>query len=76
MGDKSPMPNNNNNGPVRVARKRLGLSQLALATRAGLCLNTVSLAERSGRMTPQVAERLAAALNIDVAALTCDQEPE
>ena len=55
---------------LREARRRLGLSQLELATRAGLCLNTVSLAERSGRMTEAVAARLALVLGCSADALT------
>jgi hypothetical protein len=45
---------------------------LALATRAGVCLNTVSLAERSGRMTPEVAERLARVLGVEVSDLRAE----
>lgn len=50
---------------LRALRQRHGLSQLALATRAGVCLNTVSLAERCGRLSPRVATRLAAVLGVE-----------
>ena len=49
---------------LRLLRKREGLSQLALAVRAGVSLNTVSLAERSGRLTERTAELFAAALRV------------
>jgi transcriptional regulator with XRE-family HTH domain len=55
---------------LRLLRKREGLSQLALAVRAGVSLNTVSLAERSGRLTERTAERFATALGVTRDVLT------
>lgn len=54
---------------LRRLRKRRGLSQVALAVKAGVSLNTVSLAERSGRITERVTGLLAQALGVDPAAL-------
>lgn len=72
---------NNNRNPIRVlircARKRQGLSQLELALLADVSLNTVSLAERSGRMSPRTAERIAAALGLAPEQLTAERaQPE
>lgn len=56
--------------PLRAARERAGLTQAALAARAGLTLGTVSLVDRSGYVTPSTAAKLAAALGIDPRELT------
>jgi transcriptional regulator with XRE-family HTH domain len=49
---------------IRDRRLRRGLTQFKLAALAGVSLQTVSLAERAGFLTPQTATRLAAALGI------------
>lgn len=51
--------------PLYVARARVGLTQAALAAKAGLTLGTVSIVERSGYVTEGTAAKLAAALGID-----------
>jgi transcriptional regulator with XRE-family HTH domain len=49
--------------PLRRARKRAGLTQLQLSVAAGRgCLTTVSLAERGGKLSDEMAERFAAVL--------------
>jgi transcriptional regulator with XRE-family HTH domain len=55
--------------PLRRERTRAGLSQVALAARAGCALSTVSLAERGGRLSRSMAKRLATALSVSAEAL-------
>ena len=55
--------------PLRRERTRCGLTQLELAVRAGCSLNSVSLAERGGRLSAQLAERFASALKVPIKAL-------
>jgi transcriptional regulator with XRE-family HTH domain len=43
----------------------MGLSQLRLAALVGCAIGTVSAAERSGTLTPALAEKLAGALGLD-----------
>ena len=50
--------------PLRRERLRAGLSQVALAVRAGCSLSTVSLAERGGVLSADMAAQLASALSI------------
>lgn len=50
---------------LRRERRRRGWSQVELARRAGCCLNTVSLAERIGHVSPAMAQRLGRALGIE-----------
>lgn len=52
--------------PLKRLRVAKGYSQLAIATKAGVHLSTISLAERSGRLTADIAERIASALGVDV----------
>ncbi len=59
---------------LRRERLRAGLSQVALATRAGCALSTVSLAERGGRISRSMAERFAAALSVAPEVLAETQE--
>lgn len=59
-------------GIIRHERSKSGLSQLTLATRAGLCLNTISLLERSGQCTAEVARRVATALGLKFSDLVAD----
>jgi transcriptional regulator with XRE-family HTH domain len=54
---------------LRAERVRRGMSQLDLALKSGVSLGTVSLAERSGRISKSVAARFAAALGIGPATL-------
>src|SRR5260370_28903133 len=59
--------NNNstfNESPLRRERLRRGLTQLMLASSAGCCLNTISLAERGAAVSSRMVERLAEALGI------------
>jgi transcriptional regulator with XRE-family HTH domain len=51
---------------IRELRKDLGISQLELAVRAETSLVTVSMAERSGRVSPDMAARFARALGVSV----------
>lgn len=53
---------------IRDRRRRLGLSQMKLAQRAGLALGTVSLAER-GLLTARTARKLARVLRCQVSDL-------
>lgn len=55
--------------PLRAARERARLTQLQLAARAGCSIQTISLAERSGYLTPAAAAKLAAALGVEVSEL-------
>jgi transcriptional regulator with XRE-family HTH domain len=50
--------------PLRLERQRRGLSQVALAALAGCHPSAVSLAERGGFITPTLAAKLAAALEV------------
>lgn len=50
--------------PLRRERLRAGLSQVSLAVRAGCSLSTVSLVERGGFLSPDMAARLARALAV------------
>lgn len=54
---------------VRRRRRELGISQQELASAAGLAIQTVSLVERGGILTPRTAERLAPVLRLTPAAL-------
>ncbi len=56
--------------PLRSARAKVGWTQEVLAHKAGLTLSTVSLAERTGYVTPATALRLAAALGVEVERIT------
>jgi transcriptional regulator with XRE-family HTH domain len=49
---------------VKEAREAAGLSQLELASRAGTCITSISVAERGGVVGPVVAGKLAAALGL------------
>jgi transcriptional regulator with XRE-family HTH domain len=51
--------------PLRVARRRANLTQLELASRARCCIQTISLAERTGHLTLPSAEKLARALGVN-----------
>ncbi|HYG67874.1 MAG TPA: helix-turn-helix transcriptional regulator [Anaeromyxobacteraceae bacterium] len=51
--------------PLRAARERRGLTQVQLAVAANCAVQTISIAERTGHITLQSAEKLAAALGID-----------
>jgi transcriptional regulator with XRE-family HTH domain len=62
-------------GVIRQERGKLGLSQLEVAVRSGLSLNTISLLERSGHCTAEVATRVAAALGLKLDDLV-DGEPQ
>ncbi len=55
--------------PLRVARERAGLTQMALAVRANCSIQTISLAERSGYLTPAAAQKLAPVLRVEPAEL-------
>jgi len=48
--------------PLLAARERLGLTQLQLAVKAGCSIQTISIAERTGHLTPTSAAKLARAL--------------
>lgn len=52
---------------LRFLRQQRGLTQVALAVKAGVSLNTVSLVERSGRITERVANLFAQALQVEPA---------
>lgn len=52
--------------PLRVALAKAGMTQAELAARAGITLGTVSLVARTGYATKATAERLAAALGVEV----------
>lgn len=54
---------------LRARRSALGLSQEALATRAGLSTRTLQNAERGRRVSSEVARALAATLGVDLAEL-------
>ncbi len=54
---------------IRSARVARNMSQLDLAVASGLSLGCVSIAERSGRLSPRTAELFAAALGLPVRAL-------
>jgi len=54
---------------VRRRRIAASLSQFKLAALAGVSLQTVSLAERAGLLSPAMAGRLAAVLGCEVADL-------
>ena len=58
------MQTTNPTNPLRRERLRRGLSQVALAARAGCSVNTVSLAERGGFLTEHMAQRFAAVLSV------------
>lgn len=60
---------------LAAARKRLGISQVELALRAGCSHVTVSLLERGATMTPEMATRLAEALGVDARELCPDAIP-
>lgn len=64
--------------PLRRERLRRRLTQLDLAVRADCSLNTVALAERSGRVSVVMAERFAKVLGIppEVLAARRTQEGE
>jgi transcriptional regulator with XRE-family HTH domain len=62
--------------PLRVARERAKLSQVALAARAGCAPSTVSIIERGSRLTRRMAKRFAAVLGCDVADIFRDDENE
>jgi transcriptional regulator with XRE-family HTH domain len=55
--------------PLRRERLRRGLTQLTLAIRANCSLNSVSIAERGGKISEAMAQRLAAALHVPVEAI-------
>jgi transcriptional regulator with XRE-family HTH domain len=55
--------------PLRRLRLRARLSQVGLAARARCSLNTVSLAERGGFLSREMAARFAQVLGCDVADL-------
>jgi transcriptional regulator with XRE-family HTH domain len=56
--------------PIRAIRRAKGLTQKALAARAGIAPNTVSMWERGGRCPPRwILEAVAAALGEPVASL-------
>jgi transcriptional regulator with XRE-family HTH domain len=50
--------------PTLQARRAAALTQLTLASRAGVSLGTVRMAEKFGFLTPATAVRLAAALGV------------
>jgi transcriptional regulator with XRE-family HTH domain len=50
--------------PLRRERVRKGLTQLDLAVKADCSLNTVALAERSGRVSEEMATRFSRALGV------------
>lgn len=54
---------------LRDLRERRRLTQVALAVRAGLSLNTVGAAERHGVVSPASAEKIARALGCRVKVL-------
>jgi transcriptional regulator with XRE-family HTH domain len=54
---------------LRDLRERRQLTQVELAVRAGLSLNTVGAAERHGIVSPASAEKIARALGCGVKAL-------
>ena len=62
MSSIAPLPFG---GPLRELRLKRGLSQLTLAARARCSLNTVSLAERGGFLSREMAERFAIVLEVD-----------
>lgn len=55
--------------PVRALREERGLTQLQLAVKAGLSIQTISLAERAGLVSAATAARLAEALEVPAAEL-------
>lgn len=63
------------NTPLRRLRKAKGWPQVELARRSGRCLGSVSLAERSGHLTPEMAESFAAALGVPVEDLLSEARP-
>jgi len=56
--------------PLRRLRVRAGLTQLALAIRAGCSANSISLIERGAPLSAEMAERLARALHCNPSDLT------
>lgn len=61
MHSTTPLPTS----PLRRLRVRSGLTQLALSIRAECSLNSISIAERGGRLSVEMAERLARALHCE-----------
>lgn len=53
-----------NTSPLRTARERAGLSQVALAARAGCAPSTVSLVERGARLSRRMARRFSDVLGV------------
>jgi transcriptional regulator with XRE-family HTH domain len=58
-------PNEERGKLLRGLREARGLSQVALAFRSGVSLSTLSVAERTGFLTPTTAQRLATALEVN-----------
>lgn len=56
-------------GPLEIARRRAGLRQIDLASRAGLCQATIRLAESGYVPSPGSRHAIADALGVDVAEL-------
>lgn len=56
--------------PLRHFRVRAGLTQLALAIRAGCSANSISLVERGAPLSAEMAERLAPVLGCTPGDLT------
>lgn len=61
---------------LRAARRAARLSQVQLAARADLALQTIGLAERMGYVTRRTAERVAAVLGCDVEDLLPERQGE
>ncbi|SRR5216684_756601 len=61
--------------PLRRERLRQGLTQLELAVVAGCSMNSISIAERGGKISSQMAERLAGALGVPVETISALRLP-
>jgi len=72
---RCPSSPGNIQSPLRRERVRVGLSQVALAAKAGCSIGTVSLAERGGFLTQEMARRFAAVLGCDPGELLTPGSP-